>query len=94
MHGIVGLLPGGEVAAGVAAVRRRNLQSVIPANVTGKAGHGGVFIGEREASGAVIKFSVRPFGDGMAGSALRRSGRKTGGNVIRNGAAHGGRAGE
>ncbi len=94
VHRIVGLLPGGEMATGVAAIRRRNLESVVAANVAGLACDAKVFVGEREAGGAVIEFSVRPFRDGMARSALRGGGRETGSNVIGNISSDCGGAGE
>jgi hypothetical protein len=51
------------------------------------AGDGGVLIRERKSSGAVIEFSVGPFGDGMAGRASRSGVGETGGDVIRDVAA-------
>jgi len=66
VHRIVGLLPGREVALGVAAVRRANLQIVVIVDVAVGAGvdlAGGsqlVGIREREASGGVIKIRGVP----------------------------------
>ena len=70
-------LPGGEVAAGVAAIRRLNAQCVVAADVTLRASRHFtgrshlVRIRQREARGAVIKLAVGPNGDGVAGGAGR-----------------------
>jgi hypothetical protein len=45
MHRIVRLLPRGEVATGVTAIGRGDLQSVIVINVAARAGHIGVAVG-------------------------------------------------
>ena len=66
VHGIIRLLPGGEVAARVTAIRRRNVQTVIAADVAGGARHVSVAVGQRKTKRGVVKFSVRPLGDGMA----------------------------
>ena len=58
MNGISGLLPFGEVAAGVAAIRRSNLQIVIVVEMAGGARNIGVAIGEQEARGAVVERSA------------------------------------
>ena len=55
MHGISGLLPLGEVTAGIAAVRRSDGQRVIIVDVATGAGHVGVAIGQQETRGAVIE---------------------------------------
>ena len=88
MHGIVGALPGSQVAAGVAAIGWRDFQGVVAIHVAKIAGDGGVFVGERKSRRAVIKFSVGPFGDGMAGRTCRRGIGEARGNVIRNVAAN------
>jgi len=72
VHGSVRLLPGRQVALRISAVRRRNLQCVIVVDVAGGTRNVGVSIREQESRGAVIEFSVRPFGDGMATRARRR----------------------
>ena len=87
VHRIVGALPGGQVAAGVAAIGRGNFQHVVAIHVAQTAGHGRMFVGERKSRSAVIKFSVGPFGDGMAGRTSRRSIRESRSDVIRNIAA-------
>ena len=48
VHRIVGLLPGGQVALPVAAVKRLDLEIVVVADVAGNAGHIRVAIGQRE----------------------------------------------
>ena len=55
MHGIVGFLPSGKVALGVAAIRGRNLQIVIVVDVAGGAWNVGVAIGQQESGRAVIE---------------------------------------
>ena len=74
---IVGLLPGGEVAAGIPAIRGCNLQSVVIVDVALRAG--GYFsrrghlvrVRQRETGGAVIKRRIRPICGVVAGGALR-----------------------
>jgi hypothetical protein len=60
VHGIIGLLPGGEVAAGVAAIRGRDGQVVVVVDVAGSAGNVGMAVGQRESGGAVIEFCAQP----------------------------------
>jgi hypothetical protein len=60
VRGIVGLLPGGQVAAGVAAIGGSDLQVVVIVDVAICAGNVGVAIGQQEAGGAVIEFSTLP----------------------------------
>src|SRR3984893_13181920 len=81
-HGSGGLLPLGEMAAGVAAIGRLDLQVVIVVDVAGSAGNVGVPVCQKKAGGAVIEFAVGPFGDGVAGGARRRGRRGNGGGVI------------
>jgi hypothetical protein len=57
---IIGLLPGGQVATGVAAIVRPNLQVVIIVDVAGSAGNVGMAVGQQESSRAVIKFRAQP----------------------------------
>jgi len=45
MDWIIGLLPGGQMAAGISAIGWRNHQSVVVVDVTGSAGHVGMPIG-------------------------------------------------
>jgi len=60
VNGIVGGLPGGEVAASVPAVSRSRLQIVVVVDVALRALQIRVAVGEREARGAVIKNYVGP----------------------------------
>ena len=55
VHGIIRLLPGGQVAAGVAAIRGRNLQVVVVVDMAGGTGNIGVAEGQRESGSIVIK---------------------------------------
>lgn len=57
---IIGLLPSREVAPGVPALGRTNLQIVVVVDVAGNAGHVGVTICERKARCAVIEFRSEP----------------------------------
>src|ERR1700730_5714927 len=82
VHGSGGLLPLGEMAAGVAAIGRLDLQVVIVVDVAGSAGNVGVPVCQKKAGGAVIEFAVGPFGDGVAGGAGSRGRREAGGDVI------------
>ncbi len=87
-----GALPSGDVAA--IAVHRQ-ITGVVAVDVAGRArGLGGIGMStsQRKAGSAVIEFSVRPLGDGMAGSALRRGNREASRNVIGNISADGHRA--
>ena len=61
MHGIIRLLPGRQMASGVAAVGRRSGQSVVVVDVAIRAGHNFpgrrhlVRIRQRETRGRVIE---------------------------------------
>lgn len=66
MHGGVGLLPGSEMATGVAAVGWRDFETVVVADVTGDAGNRRVFVGEGETKRSMVEFSIGPLGDGVA----------------------------
>jgi hypothetical protein len=88
MDRIVGALPGAQVAAGVAAVCRLNVQAEIAVYVAQSALHVGMPVGQRKARGAVIEFAVGPFGDGMAGRASRSCRGKAGRNVVRDNSAN------
>jgi hypothetical protein len=75
---IVGLLPGGEVATGIAAIVGLNLQRVIIVDVA-RGAVGGftgrrelMRIGERKAGGVVIESGIRPRKSVVASGALRR----------------------
>lgn len=58
--GVVGLLPSGEMAAGIAAISGRNLEFVIVFDVAAGAGHVGVSIRQSKSRAAVIEFGVEP----------------------------------
>ena len=73
VRGVVGLLPGGEVAAGVAAVGGGNLKIVVVVDVATGTGDVGVARGERKTSDAMVKgggsprsgvVALRAIGDG------------------------------
>jgi hypothetical protein len=86
--GILGLLPGGEVASGVSAIVGLCSEIVVAAHVA--IGTSSDFargcelmrIGKREAGAGVIEFSVGPGGDGVASGASRSSRREIGCDVI------------
>ena len=87
--GAVRLLPGCQVASGIAAIRRRNAKTVIVIDVAGGAGRHlaavrgqGVRVRQGKTKRVVVKFSIRPFGDGVARGARGRRGRKIGFDVI------------
>jgi len=86
---VIGLLPGGQVAAGIAAVGRRDLQVVIAVDVAGGAEHVGMAVGESEAGGTVVEYAVCPSGDGVASGTSRSRGRESCRDVIGNVAAEG-----
>ena len=69
---IICLLPGGQVATGVAAVVRPNLQIVIIVDVAGSARNVRVAVGQQEASRAVIKFCAQPVIEIVAALAVAR----------------------
>jgi hypothetical protein len=70
MRRTVGLLPGCKVASGIAAIGRRNLQSVVVLDVAGGTSDGGVRISERESSGIVIELCTEKGVEGMAALAV------------------------
>ena len=57
---VIGSLPGGEMAAGVAAIRGSNLKVVVAVDVATGARHAGMAVGQRESSNGVIEGHVRP----------------------------------
>lgn len=67
---VVGLLPGGEVAARVAAVGGRDLKVVIVVDVARETGHVGVARGKQEACLGVVEFCAKPAIEIMAIGAL------------------------
>jgi hypothetical protein len=72
VYGIVGLLPGRQVALRIPAVRRRDLQIVVVVDVAGCASHVGMAVRQRKSRGIVIKFRTHPTVKRMAGFASRR----------------------
>lgn len=75
------LLPGREMASGVSAVRRSNLQIVVAADMTARARDIGVPIGQRKIDrwGGVVDGHSEPTVEGMAGVASLRELRR---NVV------------
>ena len=57
---IVGLLPSGEVAAGIAAIGGSDRKVVIIVDVAGSARKVGVAVGQQETRAAVIEFRAQP----------------------------------
>lgn len=55
VRGIIRLLPGGQVALRISAIRRRNLKVVVVVDVAGRASHVGVTVGEREPRGVMVE---------------------------------------
>jgi len=68
---VVGLLPGREVATGIAAVGRSNLQVVIVVDVAGGAGNASMTIRQRKTGGAVVELRIQPGVERVAGLAGR-----------------------
>ncbi len=64
------LLPLGKMTAGIATIRRSNLQIVIVVQMTGSAGNVGVSVGQQEAGSAVIEDRRVPADGVMAGGAV------------------------
>src|SRR5271165_101271 len=83
MHRIVGLLPSGEVAAGIAAIGRRNLQIVVVIDVASGAGHVGMAIGEKKSGGAMVEGSGGPSHGGVAVGAVGDGENRTSAGVRR-----------
>lgn len=81
MHGIVGGLPGAQVAAGVAAVGRADRQIVIVVDMAGGAGNVRVPIRQQESGRAVIEPGVQPIVKGRVAGFAGRG--EFGGDVIR-----------
>ena len=60
MHGIIGLLPGGQVALRIPAVLQLRRQIVIVVDMAGFAGHIGMSVGQRKSCRAVIELGAKP----------------------------------
>ena len=84
MHGVIRLLPRGQVALRVSAIGRRNRKRVVIVDVAQSASDGRVRVRKRESGGAVIKHSGGPGRNRMAGGAGRSRDRKSRRDVIRN----------
>jgi hypothetical protein len=90
VRGVIRCLPGGQVAAGVSAIRRLDRQIVVAVEVAICAGRrlaGGrhlVRIHQRETCGAVVKFSVGPRRDRMTTRTSRGCAWECCGHVVRN----------
>ena len=76
---IVGLLPSGKMAAGVAAIRRSDLQIVVIVDVAGRARHIGVARSERKTYGTMVEFRRQPT---VCGVACFAGGREAGSSVV------------
>ena len=72
------------MASGITAIRGSNLQRVIAVDVAVGTGNIGVAIGQQKAGSAVVKFSIGPRCDGVAGGTGGGSGWETRCNVIGN----------
>jgi len=73
VHRIICLLPGSEMAGGVAAIRRSNLKVVVAVDVATGARHAGMAVGQGESSSGVIEGHVRPRRGVVALRAVRDS---------------------
>src|SRR6516165_10534267 len=71
MHGVIGLLPGGQMTARVSAIICRNLQVVVVIDVTGSTRHVGVSVGQQKSRDAVVERSCIPTHRGVANGATR-----------------------
>ncbi len=78
VHGIIRLLPGRQVATGVAAIGRRSRQCVVVVDVAGSASHIGMAVGEWKTRRAVIERGRSPAYSCMARGAIRDRKRRTG----------------
>ena len=78
VHRIIGLLPGGQMASGIPAIRRRGRQIVIVVEVAGGARHIRMAIGQQKPGRAVIELRAQPTVKGdvarFAGSSKLRAG--------------------
>ena len=69
MDGVLGLLPGRQMASGIAAVGRSDHQIIVIVNMTKGAGYIRVAIGQQETGRAVVELGVQPTVERMAGFA-------------------------
>jgi len=83
VHGIAGLLPLGQVASGISAVGRCDLQIVVVVDVAGGAGNVRVAVGQQETGNGVVEGSQVPAGGGVAVRAVGSGEQGAGGRVRR-----------
>jgi hypothetical protein len=74
---VFGLLPGGEVAAGIAAIGRSGLQVVVSVDVAGRAGNIGVAVDQQETGDAVVECRGSPRDGVVTTRAICRGERST-----------------
>jgi hypothetical protein len=83
VHGIIGLLPGGQMALRIAAIGWGDRQGIVVVDVAQVASHVRVSIREQETGRAVVENSGGPSCDRVACCACRCGGRETGSDVVR-----------
>lgn len=81
MHGIVGFLPIAQVAAGICAVARSDVEVVVVVDVTTSARHVGMFAGQQKTRRAVIELCAKPTVKIVAALAIRSGEVRAGGGV-------------
>ena len=94
VRGVIGLLPGGQMASRIPAVVRHDTQAVVTVDVAGFAGrhlaavgHQGVRVRQRETERGVVELAVGPLRDGVALGASHSRRGKARLDVIRHRAA-------
>jgi hypothetical protein len=87
--GSIGLLPGRQMATGIATIGRCNGQTVVVIDMAQTAGHVSMPIRQRKAGRCMVKDSRGPGGNRVASSACRGRGRETGCHVVRHRSADG-----
>ena len=80
---IVGLLPGAQVAAGVTAIVRRNLQIVVVVDVAAGARNIGMASSKRKTGGRMVELGVQERVEVVASLTVCRSKRRPGRSVRR-----------
>lgn len=83
VHGIIGLLPGGQMALRVAAIGGSNRQTVVVVDMAEGASHICMSISQKEPGGAVVERRRRPTHRVVAGRAICNSKGRPGGWVDR-----------
>ena len=79
VHRSIRLLPGGQVALGVSAIGRRDIQGVVVIDVAQIAGHIRMPIRQQKSCRAVVKRCRRPTNGTVAQRAIRRRKSRPGG---------------